>query len=117
MEADSKSLAGRAKGTSLTQDRDGTGLGRGQKERMEEQGVHSGWQVAHLYGEELREVCGAFLAARPALDRQQDTTGWSGVGNPAGHRVTPCSCSPSSCPTHLQGIVEDGDTRVIQAGI
>lgn len=37
MEADRKSLAGRAKGTSLTQDRDGTGLRRGQKERMEEQ--------------------------------------------------------------------------------
>lgn len=49
--------------------------------------------------------------------KHQDVTGWSGVGNPAGHKVTPCSCSPSSCPTHLQGIVEDGDTWVIQAGI
>lgn len=68
LEADSKSLAGRAKGTSLTQDRDGTGLGRGQKEMMEEQRVRLGWQVTHLYGEELGEVCCAFLAARPTLD-------------------------------------------------
>lgn len=37
LEADRKSLAGRAKRTSLTQDRDGTGLRRGQKKRMEEQ--------------------------------------------------------------------------------
>lgn len=40
-----------------------------------------------------------------------------GVGNPTRHKVLPCSCSRSSCLTHLQGIVEDGDARVIQAGI
>lgn len=44
-----------------------TGQDRGKEEQTGEQQVHLSWQVAHLYGEELREVCCAFLATRPAL--------------------------------------------------
>lgn len=58
-----------------------------------------GLQVTHLYGEELREVCCAFLATRPALDTRTRQAGqlWQscwGQGHfpqlqphsPSGHR-------------------------------
>lgn len=97
LEAESKSLAGRAKGTSLTQDRGGTGLGRGQKERMKEKQAHLGWQVAHLYGEELREVRCAFLATRPALDSRT----WKAGQVRAvllGTRSLPAAAAPAPAP-------------------
>lgn len=78
--------------------------------------MYFGRRAAHLYGEELGEVCCAFLATRPALAPGGDKPVRHGQSPPE-HKVPPCSCSPSSCPTHLQGIVEDGDARVIQAGI
>lgn len=109
LEADSKSLAGRAKGTSLTQDRDGTGGKDG--------GTVGAFGLAGrspLWRGTQRSLLS--VSCNKTSPTEQDMTGWSGVGNPAGHKVTPCS-SPSSCPTHLQGIVEDGDTWVIQAGI
>lgn len=37
--------------------------------------MHLGWQVAHLYGEELREIRCAFLATRPALDSRTRQAG------------------------------------------
>lgn len=74
-------------------DRDGTGLARGQKERIEEQWVHLGWQVTHLYGEELGEVRCAFLATRPALDTRIRQAGqvWAIL---LGTRSLPAAAAP-----------------------
>lgn len=52
-----------------------------------------------------------FLQQDQPLAPGEDET--VGVDVPTGHTVPPHGCGPS----YLQGIVEDGDARVVQAGI
>lgn len=111
---DRKSLASRAKGAALVWDGDGTGQGQGGEDR----GVAGAFGLvgrSPLWrGTRRSLLC---VSCNKTSPTHQEMTDWLGVGNPAGHKVPPCSCSPGSCPTHLQGIMEDGDTWVIQAGI
>lgn len=83
---------------------------------MEEQQVHLGWVgCSPLWRGTRRSLLS--VSCNKTSPRHQEMKNWSGVGNPTGHKVPPCSCSSSSCPTHLQGIMEDGAPWVIQAGI